>query len=204
MKWPNIARRSNRTFVLMCLASRLRTPRFSRWIKDKDWQQFKSDGYMVVRDVIPKWLTTKAVLDIAAFVGADIRDSTTWYRGPVENDGMVALHHAQSLWNIRQYPTLHQVFSEYYGTHKLMVDIIVVVSGHRAIGIGQRSAGARFTGTPILGPEARARFKASFCSAMLLGAMPVDFNVCSTFIRTWKPGLLSTRSARISISSIQA
>ena len=123
MMWPNIARRSNRTFALMCLASRLRTPRFSRWIKDKDWQQFKSDGYMVIRDVIPTCLTTKAALDIAAFIGADIRDSTTWYRGPIENDGMVALHHAQSLWNIRQYPTLHQVFSEYYGTHKLMVDI---------------------------------------------------------------------------------
>jgi hypothetical protein len=123
MKWPNLAWRSNRTFALMCLASRLRTSRFSRWIKDKDWQQFKSDGYMVIQDVIPTCLTTKAVLDIAAFVGADIRDSTTWYRGPVENDGMVALHHAQSLWNIRQYPTLHQVFSEYHGTHKLMVDI---------------------------------------------------------------------------------
>ena len=77
-------------FALMCFASRLRTPRFSRWIKDEDWQQFKSDGYMVIRDVIPRSLTTKAVLDIAAFVGADIRDSTTWYRGPIENDGMVA------------------------------------------------------------------------------------------------------------------
>ena len=105
MTWPNIARRSNRTFALICLASRLRTPHFSRWIKDKDWQQFKSVGYMVIRDVIPTRLTTKAALDIAAFIGADIRDSTTWYRGPVENDGMVALHHAQSLWNIRQYPS---------------------------------------------------------------------------------------------------
>ena len=123
MKWPNIAQRSNRTFALMSLASRLRTPRVSRWIKDKDWQQFKSDGYMVIRDVIPTRLTTKAALDIAAFVGADLRDSTTWYRAPIENDGMVALHHAQSLWNIRQYPSLHQVFSEYYGTHKLMVDM---------------------------------------------------------------------------------
>ena len=70
MKWPNIARRSNGMFALMCFASRLRTPRFSRWIKDEDWQQFKSDGYMVIRDVIPTCLTTKAALDIAAFIGA--------------------------------------------------------------------------------------------------------------------------------------
>jgi len=66
MKWPNLSQRSNRTFALMCFAPRLRTPRFSRWIKDKDWQRFKSDGYMVIRDVIPTCLTTKAVLDIAA------------------------------------------------------------------------------------------------------------------------------------------
>ena len=29
----------------------------------------------------------------------------------------------------------------------------------------------------------------------MLGATPVDFSVCPMFIRTWKPGLLSTRSA---------
>src|SRR6266481_2008257 len=100
-------------FALKCFEPGWRTPRFSRWIKEEDWQQFKSDGYMVIRDVIPICLTTEAALDIAAFVGADIRDSTTWYHGLVENDGMIPLHHAQSLWNIRQHPRLHQVFSEY-------------------------------------------------------------------------------------------
>ena len=33
----------------------------------------------------------------------------------------------------------------------------------------------------------------------MLGATPVDFSVCPTFIRIWKPGLLSTRNAKISI-----
>jgi hypothetical protein len=123
MKWSNLAPLSNRTFVLMRFAPRLRLPRSSRSIKDKDWEQFKSDGYMVIRDVIPNGLTTKAALDIAAFVGADIRDSTTWYGGPLVNDGLVPLHHAQSLRDIRQCPRLHQVFSEFWGTHRLMVDI---------------------------------------------------------------------------------
>ena len=158
---------------------------------------------MVIRDVIPTCLTTKAALDIAAFVGADIRDSTTWYRGPVENDGMVPLHHAQSLWNIRQYPRLHKVFSEYWGTHKLMVDInrcCFRPPCHPDWPTLSRGE-IHWDTDPRTGGE--GSLQPSFCSPML-GATPVDFSVCPTFIRTWKPGLLSTRSARISIFSGQA
>ena len=146
MKWPNIAQQSNRTFALMSLASRLRTPRVSSWIKDEDWQQFKSDGYMVIRDVIPTRLTTKAALDIAAFIGADLRDSTTWYRAPVENDGMVALHHAQSPWNIRQYPSLYQRILRYAqvdGRYESLLFPAAVPSGLANAQPGPNSLGHR-------------------------------------------------------------
>jgi hypothetical protein len=33
------------------------------------------------------------------------------------------LHHAQSLWDIRQSPNLYQVFTEFFGSRLLMVDI---------------------------------------------------------------------------------
>jgi len=78
---------------------------------------------MVVRGVVPESIAANAVREIAAFVGADLADSTTWYRGAPENDGIVPMHHAQSLWDIRQCPNLYEVFTEFFGTPRLMVDI---------------------------------------------------------------------------------
>ena len=60
---------------------------------------------------------------LPAFVGADLADSSTWYGGPPELDGVVPMHHAQSLWDIRQCPNLYQLFAEFFGTPRLMVDI---------------------------------------------------------------------------------
>lgn len=57
------------------------------------------------------------------FVGADLADSRTWYNAPAVLDGVVPMHHAQSLWAIRQHPNVYQVFSEYFGTGRLMLDI---------------------------------------------------------------------------------
>jgi len=78
---------------------------------------------MVIRNVVPACLTANAVREIAAFVGADLSDSATWYGGAPQLDGVVPLHHAQALWDIRQCPTLYQVFEEFFGTSRLMVDI---------------------------------------------------------------------------------
>jgi Phytanoyl-CoA dioxygenase (PhyH) len=78
---------------------------------------------MVIRNVVPKDLTSNAVEEIAAFVGADLGDSTTWYGGPPQLDGVVPMHHAQSLWDIRQSLSLYQLFTEFFGTGRLMVDI---------------------------------------------------------------------------------
>jgi len=92
-------------------------------IDDDDRRQFHADGYMVIRNVIPPNLIGNAVREIAAFVGADLADRTTWYGSPPVLDGIVPMHHAQSLWDIRQSPNLYQVFSEFFGTPRLMVDI---------------------------------------------------------------------------------
>jgi hypothetical protein len=78
---------------------------------------------MVIRNVVPASVTGNAVGEIAAFVGADLADSRTWYGGVPKLDGVVPMHHAQSLWDIRQSPNLYQVFTEFFGTPRLMVDI---------------------------------------------------------------------------------
>jgi hypothetical protein len=57
------------------------------------------------------------------FVGTDLHNSATWYGGASESDGIVPLHHAQSLWEIRQCSNLYQVFVEFFGTPRLMVDM---------------------------------------------------------------------------------
>ena len=77
----------------------------------------------MVRGVVPTDLTCRAVDDIAAFVGADLADSATWHNGVPELDGVVPMHHAQSLWDIRQCPNLYEVFQDFFGTPQLIVDI---------------------------------------------------------------------------------
>lgn len=93
------------------------------WISPADRLQFGQDGYMVIRGVLSPDLVADAVRDISAYVRADLNDPETWYNMPRALDGVVPLHHAQSLWNIRQDPNLYEVFTEFFGTHRLRVDI---------------------------------------------------------------------------------
>jgi hypothetical protein len=78
---------------------------------------------MAIRNVIPRSITRRAVREIAAFIGADLGDSATWYGGATALDGIVPMHHAQSLWDIWQSPNLHRLFTEFFGSPRLMVDM---------------------------------------------------------------------------------
>lgn len=119
----SLLRRDLRSPLYRDLLQRVNHLRARKWIGEADRRLFKSEGYMVIRRVIPARITRRAVRDIAAFVGADLGEPSTWYGGHPQNDGIVPLHHAQSLWDVRQHPALHEVFSEFWGTRKLMVDI---------------------------------------------------------------------------------
>lgn len=94
-----------------------------RWISRSQRLHFEYNGYMVIRNVIPGELVANAVREITSFLGADLADDATWYNGAPELDGMVPLHHAQALWDIRQHPDLYEVFAEFFGNRRLMVDI---------------------------------------------------------------------------------
>ncbi len=78
---------------------------------------------MVIRGVVPREMADRAVADIANFVDADLSDSSTWYNGHPVNDGVVPIHHAQSVWDIRQHPNVYAVFSEFWRNPKLALDI---------------------------------------------------------------------------------
>lgn len=104
------------------LLKRLRLPSH-QWITDRDRRHFDAEGYMVIRNVIPRRLARNAVREIAGFIGADLSNSASWYRSPPQLDGVVPLHHAQSLWDIRQNPSLYHVFTEFFGNRHLMADI---------------------------------------------------------------------------------
>jgi hypothetical protein len=94
-----------------------------QWFMPQHRDSLRSDGYAVFRGVIPRDLADRASREIAGFVGGDIDDPPTWYSDHLINRGVIPVHHAQILWDVRQHPNLYSVFSEIHDTHKLMVDI---------------------------------------------------------------------------------
>ena len=82
---------------------------------------FEEQGYMVVPDVVPPALCEAVVAAVFAFLGQDPDDPATWYPDPPRPRGMANLFHHQALWDVRQHPRVHQVFSEILGTERLWV-----------------------------------------------------------------------------------
>ena len=78
----------------------------------------------MVPGVVPAPYVEAVVRDIHAHVGADPADRGTWYPdGLVSGAGMVEMYHYQSMWDVRQLPALHRVFSEIHGTDALWVSL---------------------------------------------------------------------------------
>jgi ectoine hydroxylase-related dioxygenase (phytanoyl-CoA dioxygenase family) len=88
-----------------------------------DLDFFHENGYLVVRNLIPR-ADCEAVVDtLFDFLGMDPEDPEDWYRPPLTNGGMVEIYQHQSMWNNRQNPRLHEVFSDLWGTEKLWVSV---------------------------------------------------------------------------------
>jgi hypothetical protein len=171
------------TIVRCCLRSKICFVISAEWIHDDNRQQFRDEGYMVIRSVVPASVTSRAVREIAAFVGADLSDSTAWYRGAPELDGIVPLHHAQSLWDVRQCPALYEVFTEFFGNARLMVDMNRCIFRPPSIRTGRPSVAELFIDRDT-DPKAAT-------------------SACPGFIKIWKRGSSVTPAALISISSIR-
>ncbi len=78
-------------------------------------------GFVVVERVVAPDPCAAAIDAIERFAGVDRRLPSTWYRPPLQNEGIVPLHHDPAQWAIRQDASLIAVFAALWGTDDLRV-----------------------------------------------------------------------------------
>lgn len=89
----------------------------------EDHAFFRENGYLHVRNVIPKADCDAVVDAIWNFLGMNPNDPEDWYRLPLKPGGMIEMYQHPAMWNNRQNPKLYQAFSELLGQEKLWVSI---------------------------------------------------------------------------------
>ncbi len=90
-------------------------------LSTQDHDFFAENGYVVIPDAVPQQNLDATVAAIWSFLGMDPNDPEDWYRPPQRTNGMVEIYHDQALWDNRQHPRMHQIFSEIFGIEKLWV-----------------------------------------------------------------------------------
>lgn len=102
-----------------------------RVLSEEDWIFWKHNGYIVIKNAVPKE-QAKATADfIWEFDEKDPKDSETWYTSPraemkmkeLTGTGMVEVYNHQLLWNNRQTQKVYDAFTDVWGTEKLWVTI---------------------------------------------------------------------------------
>jgi ectoine hydroxylase-related dioxygenase (phytanoyl-CoA dioxygenase family) len=100
-------------------------------LSEEDWEFWLENGYVVIKNAVPKPQAKRLADALWEFEGKDPNDQETWYKKPnaamkmeeLTNTGMVEIYHHQYMWDNRQYPKVHQAFSDIWGTEKLWVTI---------------------------------------------------------------------------------
>jgi len=102
-----------------------------RVLSEEDWRFWMHNGYIVIKNAIPKD-QAKATADfIWEFDEKDPNDPSTWYAKPraemqmkeLAGTGMVEAYNHQTLWNNRQMQKVYDSFVDVWGTEKLWVTI---------------------------------------------------------------------------------
>lgn len=102
-----------------------------RVLTEDDWKFWIENGYVVIKNAVPKEQVARLASFLWEFEEKDPNDPETWYAPPraemkmkeLTNTGMVEVYNHQYLWDNRQYPTVHEAFSDIWGTEKLWVTI---------------------------------------------------------------------------------
>jgi hypothetical protein len=102
-----------------------------RLLSEGDWLFWITNGYIVIRDAVPKDQVERTARFLWEFEEKDPNDPETWYAPPrreiqmkeLTNTGMVEVYNHQCLWDNRQYPKIHNAFADIWGTEKLWVTI---------------------------------------------------------------------------------
>jgi ectoine hydroxylase-related dioxygenase (phytanoyl-CoA dioxygenase family) len=87
---------------------------------------WNKNGYIVLHNAVPQSYLDAVVDATWEFLDMKRDDPSGWYHWPGwhrPRSGMVQMFHHQSMWDVRQYPRIHQAFSEIYGTEKLWVSL---------------------------------------------------------------------------------
>ena len=102
-----------------------------RMLSEEDWQFWIHNGYIVIKNAVPKEQVKRLADFLWEFEEKNPNDAETWYAPPraemkmkeLTNTGMVEVYNHQYLWDNRQSPKVHQAFADIWGTEKLWVTI---------------------------------------------------------------------------------
>jgi hypothetical protein len=83
--------------------------------------QLIEQGWLLVPDVVPKALCERSAAALCEFINVDPAEPETWRNYVTHGHGIIPLHHHQALWDVRQLPQMHELFSAIYQTPKLWV-----------------------------------------------------------------------------------
>lgn len=89
-----------------------------RVLSEEDWQFWQHNGYVVIKQAVPREQADRLASFLWAFEEKDPADSATWYVPPraemkmkeLTNSGMVELYNHQYEWDNRQSPRVYDAF----------------------------------------------------------------------------------------------
>ncbi len=102
-----------------------------RVLSEEDWAFWQHNGYVVVKNAVPRAQAEATAAFLWEFEEKDPHDPATWYTPPraemkmkeLTNTGMVEVYNHQHLWNNRMTPRVYEAFVDIWGTEKLWVTI---------------------------------------------------------------------------------
>lgn len=100
-------------------------------LSEEDWKFWIENGYVVIKNAVPKEQATKTAEFLWEFEEKNPTDQSTWYAPPraememkeLAGTGMVEVYNNQALWNNRQNQKVYDAFTDIWGTDKLWVTI---------------------------------------------------------------------------------
>ena len=82
---------------------------------------WEENGYMIIPGVVSQGNLQAVVDAIWNYTGKQPTNRESWYEAPMLEGAMVNMSNHQALWDNRQAPVFHEVFTELWGTEKLWV-----------------------------------------------------------------------------------
>ena len=107
------------------------TPESLRVLSMEEWEFWRHNGYIVIKQAVPKAQATATAEFLWEFEEKDPQNQESWYTAPraeiqmkeLAGTGMVEVYNHQQLWNNRQTQRVYDAFVDIWGTEKLWVTI---------------------------------------------------------------------------------